>query len=556
MILEKRTVCLTALCAAFFSGFLILGYKITHENIGYSNPLVYVAFIGGTVAIFALLLAFWALCDRLSERLRLRQAQTNREPTRLDQIMTTRWFWAAVWLIILLSWLPIWLAAWPGFFAYDANTAFGSFTSGAIRPDQPLLHTLIMSLMMQLGEYLTGSINKGIALFIGLSALFVAAILTSLTKFLHRQGSPKVLTLISILYCAGSPLVAMHSLCSTKDVLFSAIMVLFVETLYLIAKKPEMVRQKKWFAIIVISVFMLLSLRSNMMIALLIAIPFLIYACSQNRVILVGAFALGMACSIAFNGPIASLFPMDKSKEQSLLLIASVPTSQLSRVWTMAEMTQDERDSVQQLLGPSSAEYLGQYVDRSADASRDAFRAILLDEPDIPAFLNLYVQEGVRHPSIYFDAFIALTYEAWYPFSTVDGYCGGWNPRHAYDVSETSLFACYVEWPGELNSKIPWLHDLLWNISRFKVLQNNPLTAWLVSVPFFLWLFMLVLCRSIIKRRYDTMVSCVLLAAVILTLLLGPMVVVRYYLFLLYLFPFMLYFLIAPSPKAETERCS
>jgi hypothetical protein len=216
-------------------------------------------------------------------------------------------------------------------------------------------------------------------------------------------------------------------------------------------------------------------------------------------------------------------------------------------------MTQNERDSMQQLLGSSSGEYLAYYADRSADASREAFRIILVDDPDIPAFLNLYIQEGIKHPSVYFDAFIALTYEAWYPFSTVDGYCRDASTGHAYYLSETSLFACDVEPPGVLNSKIPQLYDLLWDISRFKVLQNNPLTAWLVSVPFFLWLFMLVLCRSIIKRRYDIMIPCILCAAVVLTLLLGPMVVVRYYLFLLYLFPLMLYFLIAPNPEQETN---
>ena len=195
-------------------------------------------------------------------------------------------------------------------------------------------------------------------------------------------------------------------------------------------------------------------------------------------------------------------------------------------------------------------DYLANYQGKCADSSRLAFLTILVVDPDIPEFLRTYFQLGLKYPEVYLDAFLVLTYEARYPFSTIDGY-NAWNS--AYIGTDTSLYGCGVEPPGQLNSKIPWLFDILWKISRFNVLQSNPLTAWTVSVPFCLWTFVLVLARAFIKRRKEVIVPSLLILFMVFTLLLGPMVLIRYYLFVFYLLPAFLFYLFKYSPSRETH---
>jgi hypothetical protein len=539
---KLREYLVTLILAVVFSAFLVLGFNFKHEIFGYSDPMLYLAYLLITILVFLLLLVFWKVCDRVS-RFFLKHQKTPKAATgNFDKRST----FTLIWLLIFLCWIPIWLAAWPGFFCYDATGPLTSFMNGQIDPNQPLLHTVIMSGAILLGQGLTDSFNYGIALFIGISSLITSFVLAASLKVLYQQNAPKALLGVSLLYYCFSPIVSMFSLCSTKDVLFSVALVVVFLALFLAQQKPVLAHKWQNLIIFTLLIFVLLAFRNNTIIAIVISAPFLIYFCQGFRKQLSLALLSAFALFFIWTGLSQYIFPVDKELDQSALLVASVPTQQISRVWNEADLTADQRDEIADTLKSSQFDSINEYQELCADVSRNAFRDILVDKPDEPRFLELYMELGTKYPEIYFDGFLAMTYEAWYPFSTVDGYNGGWNIWHSYDSTETSLFSCDVEPPGEFNSKIPWLYDILWQISRFEVLQTNPFLAWIVSIPFCLWLLLLVFARSLIKNQRDILPSCIICLAIILTLLLGPMVLVRYYLFLFYILPLSVFQLVRP----------
>lgn len=300
---------------------------------------------------------------------------------------------------------------------------------------------------------------------------------------------------------------------------------------------------------------MLCSLRNNTIIALLILLPILIWACWGKRKAVLACYGIGLALFAIWTVPITHLVlsSYETTEKYDLLLINSVPEQQLAYAWNDGNLSEDEIKSFLEIIGPSGGATLESARYDDADVARGAFARTLIIDRDLFSFYSLYLKEGLLHPGAYCRAFLSLTYEAWYPLSTPRGYNGGWNTQFEYDKTTTSLFGCWVEPPAELDSKIPALYEALWRISRFDVLQSNPLSSWLISIPSFLWLLILAFARGVVMKRKDVIAACSLLLAVVLTFLLGPMVLPRYYLVLFFTAPMLVYCLLQNRPPRERQ---
>jgi hypothetical protein len=557
---SRRYYVITIVCSLIFSAFLVLGYKISHDGIYYQNPLLYIVFVFVAVLLFFLLCLFWRLCDYLQKRIKrlhnIHDIKTNLyRHSSIKRFSVTgvsrlkKYQWPLSCLLLLLGWLPILLAAWPGFFCYDAYHAWAFSKAGIIDPNHPILHTLIMMNTIYFGEGIFESYNYGIALYLSLQAALVAVILSGLINFLHKRGLPMFAVVISTVFLAISPIISMLSLCSTKDVMFAAILILYVQFLYILGGNKIISGRIKYILLGSLLIAVLLAFRTNAVFALVISLPLILYYCKGNRKILACCCAAGLIIFAAIQATFSFFLPIQKEMDYSAVIIASLPTQQISRVWNSDDISEAERYEISQALGSEYVAELDKYTEKFADSSRTAFTGILMTNSNKWEFLRLWLDQGMRHPSIYFDAVLANTYEAWYPSSTIDGYNSAAHTGFDYYQTETSVFACYVEEPGVLNSKIPWLYDLLYKISRTNFLQTNPLTAWIISVPFHIWIYILAFARALIVRNRRAILPLTFLLLICVTLLLGPMVLVRYYLFLFYLLPFLLFVLFVDSSE-------
>ena len=441
-------------------------------------------------------------------------------------------------------------------FCYDATSSFVFFTNGGYDANQPLVHTLLLNFALLMGNLMFGSYNYGVACFVGISALLTSATLLFSLRFLNRQGVPLPLLLFGFLFFCLNPIVILFSLSTVKDTLFSTAFVLFALLLFQTIQNPKLLKKKSILFTLPALILILLLFRENMLIVLLISSPLLIILClDRPRMVLV--LSAGLLTFFVVSTTLVAIVPLQRGASQSALLLASIPTQQLSRVYNSPDTSALDKQEILTFLGQDKAEALEKYQPKTADAARSAFAESLMVEPDIPGFIALYLAEGTHYPEEYLDAFIWNTYQAYYPFSTIDGYNYPPVNGHLYYPGETSLFACEIESPGELSSKIPWLYDVLRAISRTNILQSNPFTAWIVSVPLMLWLLLLVLCRAIITKNRGALSVCALCVLLVLSILLGPMQLVRYYLYLFYLLPTMIFFLLngtaAPAPKGSAQ---
>lgn len=334
----------------------------------------------------------------------------------------------------------------------------------------------------------------------------------------------------------------MFGLCSSKDTLFSAFTLLFLTLLIDLLRKPGQFFASSWKIVRLITVtFLMNAFRNNAVYAL---VPFLLCVLlllKRFRVKISLVLAAAVLLTVAYTGPFFSLLQIQPGKKREMLC---VPMQQLARVY------RDNPDAFDEAQRQTLFQYLPEkglqlYQPRWADPVKSSFR----DEAfvsDKKSFLSLWLQAGIRNPGLYLDSFLENTLYAWYPDSVIDGYNRQATAEDdsVYPLGKTSYMEFRVERPGSLDSKFPALYQLYEKIAKDYGVYQVPVISMLFSVGFQLWGLLASLFYAVHRKRKAAFLPALFMLLLSMTVLLGPMILVRYFLILFFALPLTLSFLL------------
>lgn len=254
---------------------------------------------------------------------------------------------------------------------------------------------------------------------------------------------------------------------------------------------------------------------------------------------LLSSLAAALLVSCFWYGPITNLLSKkDNAREESL----AVPIQQLAYI-TKFQKTSPLENSYLDSIGYEFPN--DNYRTDISDGSKSTISRI-----SSMNLLKAYIALGLRHPTDYFAAELLRGQDAWNPYSYIDCY-NGLAP--SYEGRETSFFSSNTEINGgdfsEITTgKFPALLEFIKIVSRELLFQRIPLLGLLVSLPFYTWVLLIALVRSISladrsKLNGSLVITLIFLSAYI-SVYFGPAVLPRYYLFLIFGFPLMMYSLI------------
>ena len=179
------------------------------------------------------------------------------------------------WLILVLLILPVFLAEFPGFFVYDAHDELYEVLTRTFTAHHPLLHVLLLGRTIAFFHKFTGSWNAGIAVYIFLQMLVITAVFSLVLQMLRKFYVPRRIRVICLLFLGLFPTVVMYVLCSAKDGLFSAFLLLLTVFLYLLYRDPEhFLQSRKKAAGFVLSALLMMLFRYNGFYSFLVFVPF------------------------------------------------------------------------------------------------------------------------------------------------------------------------------------------------------------------------------------------------------------------------------------------
>ena len=312
------------------------------------------------------------------------------------------------WGIMLVCWLPCYVAYFPGIFAYDFPTQIAGISSGMLSADHPLLYSIITWAFLSAGKaihsYTLGAAAYSLFQMLTLSASFAVSV-----AYLNKRGVSAPWQALCLGWFALLPIHPLFAINATKDVLFAALTVVFIILTSELLHTPQDKLRRPLFIVgyVLTATAMTLTCKTGIYV-LAVFLPFLFFFSRPHRT---WALLLGVSCVASFFISQSVLGAVLDVREGRFTEMLSVPLQQVARCANDGVLSYEELEAVEAFI---PKEVWSGYSSRLADqVKNNVDREYLRD--NIQSFLRLWVKLGIRHPASYADAFFGLNVGFWYP---------------------------------------------------------------------------------------------------------------------------------------------
>ena len=436
-------------------------------------------------------------------------------------------------ILLIICTIPVWLAAWPGFFCYDAETEVYEVMTGKYSNHHPIVHELILGNAFRAGYRINGSYNTGLILYLAFQLIIMTAIFAYLLQTFKKLGVKRLGLVLTGLFLTVFPPVSIYLVCSAKDTLFTGGVMLLFTVFFRIEKRLSFLPDKKTLFLLFIGTLLTTFFRNNGIYALaLFAVLIFFFFRSYKKALI--PIVAGMIVYVAVTEALIAALPAKRGELKEFL---SVPMQQLARVYNEDREAYSEED-LETLYDLIPASILVNYDPDCADDVKvnfleDNFKA------DKGRFISLYLRTFTKSPKEYFKAFWYMIDSYINPKAPVVGYEGNSIGQMTY--GESAYFQHEIEPPCSAASLFPAYNSFLEKMSHDITWQQKPGWSLLMSPATYFLIYALALFMQIIRKKKDRILRYLIPLPVFLTVLLGPMALVRYVLYFLVLCPVFIY---------------
>ena len=461
------------------------------------------------------------------------------------------------WLIpvmLLLCWLPAFLAEYPGGFRYDASAELAQATERlGFRGDYPMLHSAIVTSLLPLMHSLTGSWDTGVMVYVVLQMLLMAGMYTHILRTLIRKGVHRYVIRYALAYCALFPVVQMLVVQELRDVMFAALFTYTVFCLYLLRTEKERIlgNPVKAAGCAVVMSLMFQSRNNNagipfLMLVILVSICIFLknrkeyfrgaatWAASGIGSFLLIGWILSLICQPVLYGPTPA----------SSMSLLSQP---LSRAYLLEgeNWPEEDRKTIAEYMDLEGMRYIPSYAD-------DTKARIRVNAIQYAAFCG---KIGMKYPGIYLDAILAQTQKMWDPNAVIDGYNQYFtepgDPYWGYDKCYFAITPENEEPVGHGNM-LPWLLDFYTTIGLRISFEKVPVVRWFFSIGAQLWLVLLMFFYLWYRKKTKLLLPVGAMVLYMIGNAFVPLVLLRYFAGVFLCHPMIAAFLLQPEKSQST----
>lgn len=504
-----------------FAVFWVFGVEINKNGVvNFQDTLMYFKILGFAVIFFICITALYIFLEKLEEK----QEENKIELDSNKKISLKKYIIIAV--IFLICWTPVFLAVFPGYFCYDAYDQYHQVQGGRITTQHTILHTILLGGIIHSVYLLTGSYNLGIAIYTILQAILASVVFSYTIFFMEKYTVSKKIRIIGILYYCFFPVIHMFVLNSSKDTIYTLIMILYITYLIDIYNSKEIFfNNKKNFLRYIVVMFLLCSFRNNG-IYVIIGITILsVLILKSKKFIYINIILILIYLYI---WSIITQIPNCSAGSPKEML--SVPMQQLAYVYNNSNtITNKEKKKIESMFKEN---VLNRYVPELADPIKKYF----IYEKFFTNF-KFYIELGMKHKEEYINSFLLNTIGYWHPNQIIDGYIKA--NINEFEDRKSCYFMAGIEKPGIRRSFFPQLEALYLKISS----QGIEEKIFLFSIGSNIWFIFIILGYAIYKKRKMIILPLMVILITWFMMLLGPIVLVRYILIVFFALPLSLSFL-------------
>lgn len=538
---DKRGWLIAGILSFLFTTAMLFGARLDAVgNVDFKDWRLWISLPVLTCLFTILVRKFWSFLGGIEER-KSRLAEHIRLP--VTPTRAVKYVDLLIFLFLLLCWLPVLLAVYPGFFVYDAQEEWLQVASRNFTTHHPLVHVLMLGGIVCAVHKVTGSYNLGIACYMAVQMMIVAGCFTYLHIFMRRRKVAKGVRIVSLLYFAFFPVIVMFTLCSAKDTIFTAaLLMLLLALLDLGSDRDAFFASRKKMTFFVLSALVMMLFRRNGVYAFAVMAAVLLFYLNRTRDgqafdregnvrKSVGSNLylrrMGLLLGMIFGAYFlisSSLTLLLNAKNEENQEILTVPIQQLARTYKFNPEAFSPED-IRALHEVLPEEALVLYNPKLSDPVKVHFQNSVYDKDKL-RYAKLWLKIGLRKPLSYVNAWLMNSYGFWYPDTVIDVYSG--NTVFTFTYGDSSYFGYEVEEPGYRDSKIPWLDKAYRKLSLEISQEKVPIYSMLYSPGGLFWCIAFVFATMLYRRKYHIVMPYLMVLLVWLTVILGPTYLPRY----------------------------
>lgn len=388
------------------------------------------------------------------------------------------------WAIIFVVYFIFFIGNLPGYVTADGMNQINQIISGEYSNHHPFWNTQLIRLFWIIGGAFD-NINVSLSLYltfqiICISCSFAYIIYTLYGSMVNR----KVCWAICILFCIV-PVYIIYSFELFKDILFTACVCFFVVSMFRLLKLKDSNKIAN-YSVLIISGIAMCVFRSNGLFMFIVSVLFFVLfniKSIRQYIPLSAVLATIAIVGILLKFPALSVMNV---KQPDLIEHLSIPGQQIARVVCECDdLAQDEQNLINDVI---SIDYVKQYYNPMFfDPIKDGIRIEDTQSKiaeNKAAYLNLYIDLGLRYPDKYFLAWVDQTKNNWnagYP-------CWVYQNLITWHPDQENIFS--QVWGGN------FIENICSAWRDFSV-DNLPI---IYSPGFYFWLVIIALFAAIIKK--------------------------------------------------------
>ena len=441
------------------------------------------------------------------------------------------------WLIIFLCWIPVFLAFYPGAFVYDATDEYVQVATRSFNTHHPLAHVLLLGGMVCVGNKFFDSYNVGIAMYTIFQMAVLSGVFSYTVCYIKRKISQKPFVRGIVLFYGLFPVIPMYAVCSAKDGIFTgAFLIVVIKMLQLLEDTSSFLKKKGNIMVSILAAVIMMLFRNNGMYAYVVWIPVMVMVSlflKKDKKDILKISLLMLVAVLLFLGSSKMLAVITRADDSESQEIMTVPIQQMVRTYQYSPDTysEEEKEILYEII---PQEDLHLYNARISDLVKSKFNNAAFNA-DKGRYLGLWAKIGMRKPMIYLNAWLMTSYGYWYPDAVINVYGG--NAVYTFTYQDSSYFGFETEYPGERDSKFPWLEEQYRRMSLELYQQKVPGVSMLFSPGFLFWEFTFCYVYFLQRGKWNQVLGFGGILLLWATVILGPTYLVRYVLILWFALP-------------------
>lgn len=394
--------------------------------------------------------------------------------------------------VLLLCWLPYWIACFPGSPAWDMNFQWGNYYGIlAMSNHHPIAATLLYGAVLDLGRSVFSDLGA-LVLCAAFQYLLMAAGFTYGLCKLRQWNVSQPIRLLCLLYFALNPQIAIWSQHIIKDCAYMGVFFIFsVAYLDLIFKINH--HQPTGKALLVVMVWGLLTglMRNNGIYIVLLSLLLAVTVCQlrkQKAIVALSAVLTAVTITLVTNG----LINLYGAHSGSVAEALSIPFQQTARYVRKYgnEVTQEERDAIDGVLDYGTLAEA--YDPELSDPVKGTYKN---DASKLLAYFLTWGKMLLKHPGVYFEATLNNSY----------GYLCPNAASYLVETEGTDMPVKILNGADQIFS--PQARNACRNIVY--TLRQTPGIGMLWSIGTYTWVLLFLIVLALYLKRYALIPACI-----------------------------------------------